>query len=111
MYKVFIPWIGKGLLTLNGPKWQQHRKLLTPGFHYEVLKPYVALMAESVRVMLDKWEKLIPEGTTSSLELSEHVILMSLDSIMKCAFSYNSNCQTDRSIQGGATNGFFCARW
>ncbi|KAJ6662517.1 hypothetical protein lerEdw1_011653 [Lerista edwardsae] len=87
---------GKGLVILNGPKWQQHRKLLTPEFHYEVLKPYMALMAESVRVMLDKWEKLILEGTTSSLELYEHVSLMTLDSIMKCAFSYHSNCQTDR---------------
>ncbi|KAJ6662514.1 hypothetical protein lerEdw1_011650 [Lerista edwardsae] len=87
---------GKGLLTLNGPKWRQHRKLLTPGFHYEILKPYLGLMAESVRVMLDKWEKLIPKGTTSSLELYEHVSLMTLDSIMKCAFSYHSNCQTDR---------------
>lgn len=43
---------GKGLLILHGPKWHQHRKLLTPGFHYDVLKPYVALMAESTNVML-----------------------------------------------------------
>lgn len=43
---------GKGLLILHGPKWHQHRKLLTPGFHYDVLKPYVGLMAESINVML-----------------------------------------------------------
>lgn len=43
---------GKGLLVLQGPKWFQHRKLLTPGFHYDVLKPYVAVFAESARVML-----------------------------------------------------------
>ncbi|XP_066479078.1 cytochrome P450 4B1-like [Tiliqua scincoides] len=97
IYNFLIPWIGMGLLVLNGPKWQQHRKLLTPGFHYEILKPYLALMAESVTVMLDKWEKLVPKGTTSSLELFEHVSLMTLDSIMKCAFSYHSNCQTDRN--------------
>uniref|UniRef100_A0A2K5YCE3 Cytochrome P450 family 4 subfamily B member 1 n=1 Tax=Mandrillus leucophaeus TaxID=9568 RepID=A0A2K5YCE3_MANLE len=48
---------GRGLLVLEGPKWFQHRKLLTPGFHYDVLKPYVALFAESTRVMLDKWEE------------------------------------------------------
>uniref|UniRef100_A0ACB8F508 Uncharacterized protein n=1 Tax=Sphaerodactylus townsendi TaxID=933632 RepID=A0ACB8F508_9SAUR len=51
-YNFLVPWIGRGLLVLNGPKWQQHRKLLTPGFHYEILKPYVALMADSVKVML-----------------------------------------------------------
>ncbi|XP_066481121.1 cytochrome P450 4B1-like [Tiliqua scincoides] len=96
MYNLIIPWIGMGLLTLNGPKWRQHRKLLTPGFHYEILKPYLDLMVESVKVMLDKWEKLVPKGTISSLELYEPVSLMTLDSIMKCAFSYHSNCQTDR---------------
>ncbi|XP_061488880.1 cytochrome P450 4B1-like isoform X2 [Rhineura floridana] len=95
-YRFLIPWIGKGLLTLNGPKWQQHRKLLTPGFHYDVLKPYVALMAESVKDMLDIWEKLILKDTTTSVEMFEHVSLMTLDTIMKCAFSYKSNCQTDR---------------
>ena len=26
--------------------------MLTPAFHYDILKPYVGIMAESVRVML-----------------------------------------------------------
>uniref|UniRef100_A0A8C0GT10 Cytochrome P450 n=1 Tax=Chelonoidis abingdonii TaxID=106734 RepID=A0A8C0GT10_CHEAB len=95
VYKFFIPWIGKGLLILHGPKWFQHRRLLTPGFHYDVLKPYVSLMAESTKVMLDKWERLIT--VDKSVELFEHVSLMTLDSIMKCAFSCHSNCQTDSS--------------
>ncbi|CAM5162800.1 unnamed protein product [Natator depressus] len=92
-YKFLIPWIGKGLLILHGPQWFQHRRLLTPGFHYDVLKPYVSLMAESTKVMLDKWERLIT--VDKSVELFEHVSLMTLDSIMKCAFSCHSNCQTD----------------
>ncbi|XP_015280112.1 PREDICTED: cytochrome P450 4B1-like [Gekko japonicus] len=93
-YRSIIPWIGKGLLVLHGPKWMQHRKLLTPGFHYNILKPYVALMADSTKIMLDKWEQLITQET--SVELFKHVSLMTLDIIMKCAFSYNSNCQMDR---------------
>uniref|UniRef100_A0A8D2J233 Cytochrome P450 n=1 Tax=Varanus komodoensis TaxID=61221 RepID=A0A8D2J233_VARKO len=86
-----------GLLILNGPKWQQHRRLLTPGFHFDVLKPYVTLMADSVKEMLDVLEKLIPKHTTVSLEMFEHVTLMTFDTIMKCAFSYQGNCQTDRN--------------
>ncbi|XP_053105522.1 cytochrome P450 4B1-like isoform X2 [Hemicordylus capensis] len=93
-YRNIVPWIGKGLLVLHGPKWSQHRKLLTPGFHYTILKPYVTLMAESTKVMLDKWEQLIRQE--KSVELFEHVSLMTLDIIMKCAFSYNSDCQMDR---------------
>lgn len=45
---------GEGLLILEGAKWFQHRKLLTPAFHYDVLKSYVALMSDSVKVMLVK---------------------------------------------------------
>nr|XP_056701135.1 cytochrome P450 4A11-like [Euleptes europaea] len=93
-----IPWIGKGLLVLNGPKWHQHRRLLTPAFHYDILKPYVAKIADSTKVMLDKWEKLIAQDPTKSLEMFDHISLMTLDSIMKCAFSYKSNCQTDRDL-------------
>nr|DBA17901.1 TPA: hypothetical protein GDO54_016212 [Pyxicephalus adspersus] len=92
-YYFITPWIGKGLLVLSGAKWFQHRKLLTPGFHYDVLKPYVKLMSECTNVMLDKLEHLASEN--KSIELFHHVSLMTLDTIMKCAFSYQSNCQND----------------
>ncbi|KAJ7332759.1 hypothetical protein JRQ81_014939 [Phrynocephalus forsythii] len=95
-YNSFLPFIGEGLIILDGPKWQQHRKLLTPGFHYDVLKPYVTIMADSVRVMLDKWEKMVSEDPKASLNIYKDVSLMTLDSNMKCAFSFHSNCQMDR---------------
>lgn len=43
---------GEGLLVTDGQKWFHHRRLLTPGFHYDILKPYVQLMADSANVML-----------------------------------------------------------
>uniref|UniRef100_A0A2K6P9E4 Cytochrome P450 family 4 subfamily B member 1 n=1 Tax=Rhinopithecus roxellana TaxID=61622 RepID=A0A2K6P9E4_RHIRO len=75
---------GRGLLVLEGPKWFQHRKLLTAGFHYDVLKPYVALFAESTRVMLDKWEEKAQEG--KSFDIFCDVGHMTLDTLMKCIF-------------------------
>nr|XP_033772968.1 cytochrome P450 4B1-like [Geotrypetes seraphini] len=94
-YGFAVPWIGRGLLVLSGPKWFQHRRLLTPGFHYDILKPYVKLMSNSTKVMLDKWEKFA--NGEKSVELFQYVSLMTLDSILKCAFSFNSNCQNDRT--------------
>ncbi|XP_067323996.1 cytochrome P450 4A24-like [Anolis sagrei] len=96
VYGFLIPWIGKGLLILNGPKWQQHRKLLTPGFHYDILKSYTTVMAESVKQMLDILGKQLSKDNIASVEIFEHVSLMTLDTIMKCAFSSKSNCQTER---------------
>ncbi|XP_063810969.1 cytochrome P450 4B1-like [Pseudophryne corroboree] len=92
-YDFLVPWIGKGLLVLSGDTWFQHRRLLTPGFHYDVLKPYIKLISGSTNIMLDKWESL--ENQKESVELFQYISLMTLDSIMKCAFSYQSNCQTD----------------
>lgn len=43
---------GNGLLLLEEHVWFQHRRMLTPAFHYDILKPYVGLMADSVQVML-----------------------------------------------------------
>ncbi|NXS08681.1 CP4B1 protein, partial [Neodrepanis coruscans] len=91
-YKFLLPWIGKGLLILEGTKWFQHRKMLTPAFHYDILKSYVTLMSDAVKVMLDKWDKKSTE--MKPVELFQDVSLMTLDNIMKCAFSFNSNCQT-----------------
>ncbi|KAK1339980.1 hypothetical protein QTO34_018544 [Cnephaeus nilssonii] len=114
-YRLLAPWIviflipsplppptpfcgpGYGLLLLNGQTWFQHRRMLTPAFHYDILKPYVGLMADSVRVMLDKWEELISQD--SHLEIFEHISLMTLDTIMKCAFSQQSSIQMDRKSQ------------
>uniref|UniRef100_H0W923 Uncharacterized protein n=1 Tax=Cavia porcellus TaxID=10141 RepID=H0W923_CAVPO len=93
-YRLISPWIGYGLLLLNGPTWFQHRRMLTPAFHYDILKPYVAVMADSVQGMLDKWEQLISEDTP--LEIFQHVSLMTLDSLMKCAFNDQSCAQFNR---------------
>ncbi|XP_037310482.2 cytochrome P450 4B1-like isoform X2 [Pungitius pungitius] len=92
-YGFIEAWIGEGLLVSNGQKWFRHRRLLTPGFHYEVLKPYVDLMSDSTVTMLDKWERYAKSN--ESFELFEHVSLMTLDSILKCAFSEDSHCQTE----------------
>uniref|UniRef100_A0A8C3W5Q7 Cytochrome P450 family 4 subfamily B member 1 n=1 Tax=Catagonus wagneri TaxID=51154 RepID=A0A8C3W5Q7_9CETA len=75
---------GRGLLVLDGPKWFQHRKLLTPGFHYDVLKPYVAVISESAHAMLDKWEEKARED--KSFDIFRDVGHMTLDSLMKCTF-------------------------
>uniref|UniRef100_A0A5F8HBT4 Cytochrome P450 4B1-like n=1 Tax=Monodelphis domestica TaxID=13616 RepID=A0A5F8HBT4_MONDO len=92
IYGFFIPWIGKGLLVLEGPKWFQHRKLLTPAFHNAVLKSYVGLFAESTQDMLDKWEKKV--RVNKCVEIFNDVGFMALDTLMKCIFGKTSRGQT-----------------
>ncbi|XP_063795678.1 cytochrome P450 4B1-like [Pseudophryne corroboree] len=92
-YRFVIPWIGEGLLITSGEKWFHLRKLLTPAFHYEILKPYVKLMGDATKTMLDKWERRLVDK--KPVEISNDASSMTVDSIMRCAFSYHSNCQMD----------------
>uniref|UniRef100_A0A8C0X6B3 Cytochrome P450 4X1 n=2 Tax=Castor canadensis TaxID=51338 RepID=A0A8C0X6B3_CASCN len=92
LYNFMTPCLGKGLLNLNGPKWFQHRHLLNTGFHCDILKTHVEAMVHSVNTMLDKWEKICSAQETT-VEVFEHINLMTLDTIMKCAFSQETNCQ------------------
>ena len=52
VYHPLIPWIGTGLLIAEGDKWFRNRKLLTPAFHYEVLKSYVQVYNECAQTLI-----------------------------------------------------------
>ncbi|XP_008563346.1 PREDICTED: leukotriene-B4 omega-hydroxylase 3-like, partial [Galeopterus variegatus] len=39
-----------------------------------------------------KWQRLVSQGS-ANLDMFEHISLMTLDSLQKCVFSFDSNCQ------------------
>uniref|UniRef100_A0A8D0NGS3 Phylloquinone omega-hydroxylase CYP4F2-like n=1 Tax=Sus scrofa TaxID=9823 RepID=A0A8D0NGS3_PIG len=83
---------GDALLLSAGDKWSSHRRMLTPAFHFNILKPYMKIFSDSVNVMHAKWQRLVTEGH-NRLDMFEHISLMTLDSLQKCVFSFDSNCQ------------------
>uniref|UniRef100_UPI003AAFBC79 cytochrome P450 4F3 n=1 Tax=Centroberyx gerrardi TaxID=166262 RepID=UPI003AAFBC79 len=91
-YGILRPWLGQSLLLSNGEEWSRKRRLLTPAFHFDILKNYVAIFNTSTNTLHAKWRRLLAEGRTD-IEMFNHVTLMTLDSLLKCAFSHNSNCQ------------------
>uniref|UniRef100_H2Y7P3 Uncharacterized protein n=1 Tax=Ciona savignyi TaxID=51511 RepID=H2Y7P3_CIOSA len=88
-YRFIRSWIGDGLLTSKGSKWFRNRRLLTPAFHYKVLKSYSEIFNKNSLVMVDKFKKLCGQ----SIEVHTHVGLMTLDTMLQCAMSANTNCQ------------------
>uniref|UniRef100_UPI0037E94A42 cytochrome P450 4F3 n=1 Tax=Semicossyphus pulcher TaxID=241346 RepID=UPI0037E94A42 len=96
IYGHLRPWLGQSLLISCREDWYRRRRLLTPAFHFDILKNYVSTFNISTNTMHDKWRRLVAEGSTD-VEMFDHVTLMTLDSLLKCAFSYNSNCQQSTS--------------
>ena len=91
-YLLFEPWIGNGLPVSNGAKWARMRHLLTPAFHFDVLKPYVKIYNDVAELLLDKIESLAIDG--NSLDAYSLVSRATLDNVLRCSLSY-----VDESIQ------------
>ncbi|XDA76313.1 hypothetical protein R6Z07F_006456 [Ovis aries] len=62
--------------------------MLTPAFHFNILKSYMKIFTKSADIM----HHLIKKGHTH-LDMFERISLMTLDSLQKGVFSFNSNCQ------------------
>ena len=43
---------GEGLLIASGAQWARSRKLLTPAFHFDVLKPYVQVFTDTANTLV-----------------------------------------------------------
>ena len=52
VYNIIRAWVGDGLLTSHGKKWARNRRLLTPAFHFEILKNYIEVKNRCTDVLL-----------------------------------------------------------
>ncbi|XP_053389637.1 ultra-long-chain fatty acid omega-hydroxylase-like [Mercenaria mercenaria] len=91
MYRFGLPWLGRGLLIADGARWARSRRLLTPAFHFDILKPYVDIYNEAAEKLMDNLDKYA-EGN-EDFEVFTNISRCTLDVILRCAFSYETDCQ------------------
>ncbi|OWF42682.1 cytochrome P450 4F4-like [Mizuhopecten yessoensis] len=90
-YGAFVSWLGYGLLTSSGSKWQRNRRMLTPAFHFDILRTYVDVYNKSCDRFINKLESISTEG--KSVEITKPTAVATLDILLRCALSYESDIQ------------------
>ncbi|XP_026727614.1 cytochrome P450 4C1-like [Trichoplusia ni] len=64
-YTFLEAWLGTGLLLSSGAKWHKRRKILTPTFHFNILKNFAVVMEERARGLVERLRGL--DGAEVSL--------------------------------------------
>uniref|UniRef100_A0AC35TK99 Cytochrome P450 n=1 Tax=Rhabditophanes sp. KR3021 TaxID=114890 RepID=A0AC35TK99_9BILA len=91
-YRFLAPWIGDGLLISKPEKWRPRRKLLTPTFHYDILKDFVYVFNKHAKVLTSKFDKLADDDEFT--DIFHTISLCTLDIICEAALGISANAQT-----------------
>uniref|UniRef100_A0A0N5BAY0 Cytochrome P450 n=1 Tax=Strongyloides papillosus TaxID=174720 RepID=A0A0N5BAY0_STREA len=90
-YKFLSPWIGDGLLISKPDKWKPRRKLLTPAFHYDILKDFVFVFNKHAKTLVGKFDKL--SNKDEFVDIFHTISLCTLDIICEAALGIDINAQ------------------
>ncbi len=93
MYNLIHPWLGDGLLLATGKRWARNRKLLTAAFHFETIKPYMQVYNECVDILITRWTECALQK--KKVYLHQDISKLTLDILLRCSFSHNTNCQME----------------
>ncbi|VVC93626.1 unnamed protein product [Leptidea sinapis] len=78
VYDFSRPWLGDGLLLSDGVKWHQRRKILTPAFHFNILKNFYSILLDNSEIVLDRIETEVSQPRTEILDIVSDYTLRSI---------------------------------
>lgn len=93
-YGFLGPWLGRGLLTASSERWRQHRKVITPTFHFGILDSFCEVFADKSKILVQKLEHFAV-GTGHSVDVYPFVTRAALDIISEAAMGTTVNAQDD----------------
>ncbi|GFS43479.1 cytochrome P450, family 72, subfamily A, polypeptide 15 [Actinidia rufa] len=79
----------RGLTTLEGEEWAQHRRIINPAFHLEKLKGMIPDFATSCDLLIEKWTKSIVQTGACETDVWLEFQDLTGDIISRTAFGSN----------------------
>jgi cytochrome P450 family 4 len=80
-YKYFEPWFGNGLLISHGETWKNHRKLIAPAFHMNVLKTFINLFYKNSIGVVEKMRSEI--GMNNEFDVHDYMSETTVDILLQ----------------------------
>ncbi len=80
---------GAGLLTLDGPRWQDHRRLAQPAFHARKIEAIGDCMNRAVGRLARRWSDDLERSRTQVIDLDAVLMALSLEVVGEALFSTN----------------------
>ncbi|GAB0097092.1 Cytochrome P450 4g1 [Sergentomyia squamirostris] len=80
-YRFFKPWLGDGLLISSGDKWRNHRRIIAPAFHQNVLKTFVNIFNSNSRAVVDRMTK----ESGKEFDVHEYMSEVTVDILLETA--------------------------
>uniref|UniRef100_A0A336M0R6 CSON009665 protein n=1 Tax=Culicoides sonorensis TaxID=179676 RepID=A0A336M0R6_CULSO len=82
-YRFFQPWLGNGLLISHGDTWKNHRKLIAPAFHMNVLKTFVGLFYKNSVAVVEKMRDEV--GMNKEFDCHDYMSEVTVDILLQTA--------------------------
>ncbi|XP_046962317.1 cytochrome P450 4C1-like isoform X2 [Vanessa cardui] len=95
IYSFLRPWLKDGLLISDGMKWHQRRKILTPAFHFNILRHFSTILVENSERFV---EGLRSETDKSKTDIYSFIAGMTLNSI--CETAMGTSLDKEKKVIG-----------
>ncbi|GMR35745.1 hypothetical protein PMAYCL1PPCAC_05940 [Pristionchus mayeri] len=96
-YDIVRRWIGDGLLVSSGEKWQKRRKMLTPAFHFNVLRNYHEVFTRCGAMFVERLDE--KADTNREVDIFPYLKRCAMDIICETAMGTRLDSQIGGNME------------